>query len=370
MPTDPWWGWVLLGRLHPLVVHFPIGLLIAGAAHELVQWARGRAVPSQVGVFCLSLGVVAGGLAVWFGTLNANHQSITGESAVILEWHRYAGWAMVLVGLAALLVAVVARARPSRHLAGAYTALVLVAAACVGAAGHFGGQLVYGSTYVTSVLPWNSAETRTAEATPSHVVGGEEPSGTNSVPVVPEVPSPDEDGVAPLADDAGPMPAPAAPIVAPVAPAPPPPAPRAAGPPAPPSSAGRASAPESAESAEPTAPPPPEPTPPVGVAARVDFARDVRPIFEATCVECHGPDKVKARLRMDSVAALQQGGKSGPLVVPGDPETSLIMRRVLGLDGEDQMPLDNDPLSDAQLETLRRWIAEGASFGSGTRTEP
>ena len=65
---------------------------------------------------------------------------------------------------------------------------------------------------------------------------------------------------------------------------------------------------------------------------------------------------------MDSVEALKAGGKSGPLVEPGNPEQSLMMRRVLGLDGEDQMPLDADPLTPEQIEVLRRWIAEGARF--------
>ncbi len=67
---------------------------------------------------------------------------------------------------------------------------------------------------------------------------------------------------------------------------------------------------------------------------------------------------------MDSVEALKAGGKSGPLVEPGNPEQSLMMRRVLGLDGEDQMPLDADPLTPEQIEVLRRWIAEGARFDS------
>lgn len=101
----------------------------------------------------------------------------------------------------------------------------------------------------------------------------------------------------------------------------------------------------------------------------MDFVRQVRPILEATCVECHGPEKVKARLRMDSVAALQQGGKSGPLFVPGDPDASLLMRRVLGLDGEDQMPLDNDPLTPEQIDTLRRWIAEGGHYAPPARAD-
>jgi mono/diheme cytochrome c family protein len=97
-------------------------------------------------------------------------------------------------------------------------------------------------------------------------------------------------------------------------------------------------------------------------ADAVDFTRDVMPILKRTCVECHGPDKVKARLRMDSVEGLQKGGKSGALVKPGDPENSLMMRRVLGLDGDDQMPLDKDPLTEKQIDTLRRWIAAGAVY--------
>jgi mono/diheme cytochrome c family protein len=101
-------------------------------------------------------------------------------------------------------------------------------------------------------------------------------------------------------------------------------------------------------------------------AGPVDFTRDVLPIFEKSCVECHGPDKVKARLRMDSVEALQKGGKNGALLKPGDPENSLLMRRVLGLDGEDQMPLDADPLTEAQVDTLRRWIAAGATYPAGS----
>jgi mono/diheme cytochrome c family protein len=102
---------------------------------------------------------------------------------------------------------------------------------------------------------------------------------------------------------------------------------------------------------------------------RIDFARQVEPIFRAACVECHGPDKVKARLRMDSVAGLQAGGKNGALFVPGDPDASLLMRRVLGLDGEDQMPLDNDPLTPEQLDTLRQWIAQGARYDARAATD-
>lgn len=360
MPNEPWWGWVLLGRLHPLIVHFPIGLIVAGALHEVVRWARRRPVPSDVGSFCLVLGLVSGALAVWLGTLNASHQSITGDSARILEWHRYAGWALLIVGASAFLAGRVARSRPGSRAAGVYTGLVAVAALCVGVSGHFGGQLVYGSTYITSVLPWNGGSDTPSPSVAESV--STEPTVTPAPPALPAL-------------ETAPAPTSAPVVPAPVAEA------RAV------TSSGLAERRPAAVDTAPTdteprvppvvvsAEPSPGPAIPTAFAAasgRIDFARDVRPILEQTCVECHGADKVKARLRMDSIAALQQGGKSGPLVVPGDPETSLMMRRVLGLDDEDQMPLDNDPLTPAQLETLRRWIAEGAHYTSrsGTDSQP
>ena len=105
----------------------------------------------------------------------------------------------------------------------------------------------------------------------------------------------------------------------------------------------------------------PAQTPAAGApAAPVDFARDVQPLLEKHCYECHGTKKVKGRLRLHHPAFIAKGGESGAVIVAGDPEHSLLMRRVLGLDGDDRMPLDEDPLSDAELATLRGWIAAGA----------
>ena len=95
-------------------------------------------------------------------------------------------------------------------------------------------------------------------------------------------------------------------------------------------------------------------------AAQVDFARDVQPLLERHCYECHGTKKARGRLRLHSPGYITKGGESGAVVVARDTEQSLLMRRVLGLDGEDRMPLDADPLSDAELATLRGWIASGA----------
>src|SRR5688500_11371369 len=58
------------------------------------------------------------------------------------------------------------------------------------------------------------------------------------------------------------------------------------------------------------------------------FANKVKPLLESRCVSCHGPDKVKGGLRMDSRAGLLKGGDSGPALVPGNPSESLLLQAV------------------------------------------
>ena len=102
----------------------------------------------------------------------------------------------------------------------------------------------------------------------------------------------------------------------------------------------------------------------------VDFARDIQPILQTHCYECHGPKKTKAGLRLDRRATAMKGGETGPAIVPGKSDQSLIVRRLLGLDDEDRMPKDEDPLPDAQIALIRTWIDQGAVWrdASGTAT--
>ncbi|HVS66559.1 MAG TPA: c-type cytochrome domain-containing protein [Thermoanaerobaculia bacterium] len=99
----------------------------------------------------------------------------------------------------------------------------------------------------------------------------------------------------------------------------------------------------------------------------VQFERDVWPILRAKCVTCHGPEDQFNNLRLDSKERILRGGKNGRILVPGDPATSPMYVRVsLPADDLDIMPAEGDPLTPAQVDTLRRWIAEGADFGSWT----
>ena len=103
-----------------------------------------------------------------------------------------------------------------------------------------------------------------------------------------------------------------------------------------------------------------------GFVRGVDYNRDVRPILSQHCFKCHGPDEGQrqAKLRLDQRAgalALLSGGQRA--VVPGKPEASTLVARVFS-HGNDIMPpaYANKPLSDKEKDTLKQWIANGATY--------
>lgn len=89
----------------------------------------------------------------------------------------------------------------------------------------------------------------------------------------------------------------------------------------------------------------------------------IRTIFEAKCIGCHGPDKQSSELRLDSVEAIQKGGKSGPIFVASEPDESNIVHRISLPEGdEDLMPPQGGPLPKKDVDAIRQWVADGASF--------
>jgi hypothetical protein len=99
---------------------------------------------------------------------------------------------------------------------------------------------------------------------------------------------------------------------------------------------------------------------PAAVAQPIDYSRDIQPIFEKYCADCHGRAKARAQLRLHSPEWVKKGGQSGPIVIPGNSHTSELMRRVLEENEDDRMPLDADPLPAAEIAKLRAWIDSGA----------
>jgi mono/diheme cytochrome c family protein len=201
----------------------------------------------------------------------------------------------------------------------------------VGVTGHFGGNLTHGQGFLTRYAPaWlgGKAEKPTPPAT------------------APEAP-----------------PAPAA-----AAPAPTPEAPAAMAEPAPMETV----APEPSPAPAPPAPAPMPATQPAAVApavaapaGAVSYGTQIAPILGERCYSCHGPDKQKGGLRLDSPAAIRSGGKKtgAALLVAGQPEKSaLYTSLVLPQDDDDFMPAKGGPLKPEQIALIRQWIAAGAPF--------
>lgn len=102
------------------------------------------------------------------------------------------------------------------------------------------------------------------------------------------------------------------------------------------------------------------------VAAPVDFVREVRPIFEKHCADCHGEKKQKGGLRLDvKEAALKGGDNQGPNIVPAKAKESSLIHLVTSHNEDEMMPPKGERLSAAQIATLTAWINEGAVWPDG-----
>ena len=101
-------------------------------------------------------------------------------------------------------------------------------------------------------------------------------------------------------------------------------------------------------------------------AEAVDFQRDVRPILSDNCFQCHGPDSKTrmAELRLDTREGAFGQRKSGTPIVAGDPQSSLLYQRIATKDPARRMPpaFTNKELTTEQIDLLKRWIEEGASW--------
>lgn len=97
------------------------------------------------------------------------------------------------------------------------------------------------------------------------------------------------------------------------------------------------------------------------LVAAVDFSKQVLPVLQRACFECHGPEVQKADLRLDGKALAFSSGEHAPVITPGKPDTSEILRRIsLPRSDKQAMPRRGAPLSAAEIGSLRTWIAEGA----------
>jgi mono/diheme cytochrome c family protein len=102
---------------------------------------------------------------------------------------------------------------------------------------------------------------------------------------------------------------------------------------------------------------------PVFAAAAPDFVRDVRPIFEAHCFKCHGPEKQKSGYRLDVKSIALTGGDSGtPNIVPGLGAESPLVKFIAGEVEDMRMPPKGEALAPVEIATLKAWIDSGAAW--------
>src|SRR6185436_17370401 len=104
---------------------------------------------------------------------------------------------------------------------------------------------------------------------------------------------------------------------------------------------------------------------PLALSAESDvnqhFVGKVKPLLDRRCISCHGPDKVKGGLRLDSREAILKGGDNGPALVVGKPSESLLLQAVMHSKKDLEMP-PKEKLTKTDITILEKWIRDGAPW--------
>ncbi len=333
--------WIeVFGRLHPLILHAPIGLLLGLAGLEAwavvrrgaapAEWTRvlawlaaGSAVLAAGTGYVLSredgygseavtrhlqLGLALAGASVVTAVLRSRGgATAAGGGATAPRGARASGGATVSgaapTASGGATVSGIARASDAGTLAvggatWAYRAALLVTLGLMLPAGHIGASITHGKGFVTEPL----GAKRTPAAKPPSALPTTPPGSTTESP--------------PAGSDAP-------------------------------------------ESTTLESNPPATPT-----GGSLTYATTISPIFASRCTSCHGETKTKADLALHTPDAILKGGESGPIFVAGRPQESEIMRRLrLPADDRDHMPPENKPqLSPEEVALLDAWILAGAPF--------
>ncbi len=265
---------LFFGRLHVLLLHLPIALiLLLGLLEWLSCYPKLRHANAASGIM-LAFAVPAAVLTALFGWLLS---AAGGYDAHLLQWHKWTGIATAAVfALSGLLFRLQLRTAYRASLFSSILVLVI--------ASHFGGSLTHGSDYLARYAP---GPLRTWLAI------GVRPSGVHP-----------SSGAATSLDSNGP--------------------------------------------ADPR--------------QQNAFTALIEPVLQQNCIGCHGPEKSKGHLRLDSFSGMLQGGENGPAIVPGKPAESQLIKRVkLPLASDDHMPPEGKPQpTPNDIALLHWWIERGA----------
>jgi uncharacterized membrane protein len=265
------WLWTFLGRLHPMIVHFPISMLVVALFMEVL----GRKSDSfRAGIRLLVfIGAISAVVSVVFGLLLSNTGDYGSDTLALHQWVGIG--TMVFAGITALAYIKQNRFRK---------ALLTFTVIGVTVAGHLGAGLTHGDDYLTSVLPGATAAEEVTDAAAS---------GSNAFT---------------LTSHKGPL----------------------------------------------------------DDAQIQELNLQVRTILAHNCNSCHGEAKIKGKLRLDTKAFAMQGGENGVVIVPGDPEKSELMKRILlPRNHKKAMPAKGKGLTKEEVTVLSYWIKQGAPWPDG-----
>ena len=95
---------------------------------------------------------------------------------------------------------------------------------------------------------------------------------------------------------------------------------------------------------------------PAATTNEVSFTNDVMPIFEASCIECHGGEKTKEGLDLKTYESLMAGSSNGPVLEAGNAEDSFFVQQII----EGEMPKRGDKLSPSAIQIIIKWVNAGA----------
>lgn len=146
--TD-FWLWQFLGRLHPLMVHFPIGLLIVALIIEIVSWKKKDQSFRSAQHIILLISSISAVLSCCFGLLLKGQDDYAGNTLTIHQW----------TGIATAVIAIAMfyffkRSSNNTQLLIIYRSFLIFSVVGVTVAGHLGASLTHGADYLTEVLPW------------------------------------------------------------------------------------------------------------------------------------------------------------------------------------------------------------------------
>lgn len=149
---EGFWLWQLMGRLHPMVVHFPIALLIFGAFLELATIGKFHS-KLRPGINLLVLaGAVSVLISALFGFLLATNEGLEGE---LLDLHRISGITAAVLSLAVLFLLNQVWKKSQTKSIKAYRAALFLTAIGVGVSGHFGASMTHGENFLSETFPWS-----------------------------------------------------------------------------------------------------------------------------------------------------------------------------------------------------------------------